>query len=282
MSELELAGGQVHGDVKSGDPILQEAGVLPIGLTGLEFTPSSVRVTDPAMTYERIEEAIGRVRLARDATAWWIGDLLRFAESRYGEKYAQAMDATGLSYGRLANVVSTCERVAVDRRRDDLSFAHHEAVAALESADQSEWLETAARSSWSEAQLREALREAAVLNPPTRQTRAAASPGHSEAAETVDTARNLSVVRETLELVGAALDGGENAGEIVDQLATKLPEALRALEEASGPVRKASGEANILDQARAVVKDATTSNGFYMIPVAVFEPFKVAIESHAA
>jgi hypothetical protein len=99
--------------------------------------------------------------------------------------------------------------------------------------------------------------------------------------ETVDAARNLSVLRETLDLVGAALDAGEgDAGQIVEALAAKLPDALRALDEASEPIRKAAtGETPLLEQARAVVKDATTSNGFYMIPVVVFEPFKMAVES---
>jgi hypothetical protein len=235
------------------------------------------------MTYERVEEALGRVRLARDATAWWIGDLLRFAEGRYGEKYAQAMDSTGLSYGRLANIVSTCERVSVDRRREDLSFAHHESVASLEPADQVEWLEAAARSSWPEAQLREALREAAVVSPRPSSRPGAAGTAHQAAAETVDAARNLSVVHETLVLVGAALDASEgDAGEIVEQLAAKLPDALRALEDASEPVRKATGEAKLLASAKAVVKDATTSGGFYMVPTSVFEQFKMTVEGQSA
>lgn len=257
-----------------------KSAVLPVAPEGIEWTACSLSVVDAEMSYERVEEIIWRVRGARDATAWWLGDLLRFAESRWGEKYAQAMDATGLSYGRLANIVSTCERVSDARRREDLSFAHHEAVASLEPAEQIEWLEAAAKSSWTEAQLREALREAAVLTrSPARQTRASAAGDGPSASETVDAARNLSVLRETLDLVGVALEGGEGAGDVVDKLAEKLPDALRALEEASAPIRNASSGGPFLEQARAVVKEATTSNGFYMIPVVVFESFKVAVES---
>jgi len=255
---------------------------------GIALTPNSLSVTDPEMTVERVAEVLDRIRGMRDAGSWWTGDLIRFSEARHGEKYAQAVDATGLSIGRLMIIVSVCERVAPERRRAELSFSHHETVAALEPAAQSEWLEVAVRSGWSKEQLREALREAEQLaarppRQPSSSSAGAAGGGELGPGETIDAARNLSVVRETLDLVSAALDAGEgDAGEIVEQLAARLPEALRALEDASEPVRKASGEKKVIESARTVVKDATLSDGFYMVTAGVFEQFKMAVESQTA
>lgn len=49
-----------------------------------------------------------------------IGDILGQLESRFGEKYAQAMSLSGLEYGTIANYISTCKRVPYDVRPDAL------------------------------------------------------------------------------------------------------------------------------------------------------------------
>ena len=36
---------------------------------------------------------------------WWVGDWIRYGERRYGEKYAQAIEATGMTYGTLRNAL---------------------------------------------------------------------------------------------------------------------------------------------------------------------------------
>ena len=70
------------------------------------------------------------------AVMWWIGDWLRFGERKYGETYAQAIEATGYAEGTLKNAKYVAERFSeTSRRRDDLSFGHHQAVAALPPAD---------------------------------------------------------------------------------------------------------------------------------------------------
>lgn len=49
-----------------------------------------------------------------------IGDLLVQMERRFGEKYAQAMAASGLEYGTIANYISNCARVPYEVRPDAL------------------------------------------------------------------------------------------------------------------------------------------------------------------
>lgn len=65
-----------------------------------------------------------------------IGDALIWGESRYGEKYSQAMECTGLSYQSLANMVWVSRKVPHHNRVDGLSWTHHRVVASVEPEDQ--------------------------------------------------------------------------------------------------------------------------------------------------
>ena len=75
-----------------------------------------------------------------------IGDALIWGESRYGEKYSQAMEATGLSYQALANMVWVARKVPMQNRMDGLSWTHHRVVASVEPVDQLPFLEYASAS----------------------------------------------------------------------------------------------------------------------------------------
>ncbi len=96
---------------------------------------------------------------AAEAVRWWLGDLLRYGEHRYGEKYSQALEATGLSYGSLADCVWVADRFAeVSRRREGLGWSHHREVAALDPADADALLDAAEAGDWSARDLRKAVR----------------------------------------------------------------------------------------------------------------------------
>ncbi len=103
--------------------------------------------------------AIGPVLASlSDASRWWIGDWIRFGEQRHGEKYAQALDATGLSISLLQSAVwvsSVFDKVA---ERRQLSFGHHHAVASLDEAERTRLLDSAQKNEWSVAATREAVR----------------------------------------------------------------------------------------------------------------------------
>lgn len=85
--------------------------------------------------------AIGKwLGMITTAAKWWIGDWLAFGEGAWGERYAQAAEATGLDIGTLQNWAYTCRQVMPSRRREELSFTSHYAVARLEPTEQEEWL----------------------------------------------------------------------------------------------------------------------------------------------
>jgi hypothetical protein len=90
-----------------------------------------------------------------DAINWAIGDAILYGECEYGEKYAQALDAFDLSRGRLQNIVWACNKVPTSRRREALSFGHHERVAALPASQADRLLAECEREGWSTRELYE-------------------------------------------------------------------------------------------------------------------------------
>ena len=73
----------------------------------------------------------------RNKHQWAIGDWVRFGETRFGEKYAQARAITQYAPQTLMNLVFVAERFEFSRRREaPYSHSHHGAVAALPREDQ--------------------------------------------------------------------------------------------------------------------------------------------------
>jgi hypothetical protein len=90
---------------------------------------------------------------------WWIGDWIRYGNAKYGEKYSRAAKLTGYDVQTLTNMVYVASRFDdIVRRREGLSWSHHEAVAALEPAKQDQWLALATGLKWSVNDLRVELR----------------------------------------------------------------------------------------------------------------------------
>jgi hypothetical protein len=112
------------------------------------------------LPYERWE-AIGRALWAMEwGRLWWLGDWLAYGECAYGERAAQAEALDGYDYATLSGARWVCSRIEAARRRPELSFAHHQEVAALAPAEQERWLAAAAREGWSVRELRAVLRAA--------------------------------------------------------------------------------------------------------------------------
>jgi hypothetical protein len=74
------------------------------------------------------------------AIQWWIGDWMAYGESRYGEQYVQAINATGWALATIKQYQWVAERVPVKNRRPELSFFHHREVADMPPDEQVAWL----------------------------------------------------------------------------------------------------------------------------------------------
>jgi hypothetical protein len=122
---------------------------------------SSVGLDLPTgLSFDRWQAIGRRIGDVADASTWWLADWAAYGEGNYGEKYRQAIAVTGFGYQTLRNYVWVARRFDVSRRRDDLSFAHHAEVAALEEGEREEWLDRAHRGNWSRNELREQLKRA--------------------------------------------------------------------------------------------------------------------------
>lgn len=90
---------------------------------------------------------------------WVLGDWLAYGNEKFGERYARAAKITGYDTQTLMNMVYVASRYDVSRRREKLSWSHHETLAALPVETQEHWLGIAAERRWSVADLRTMLRQ---------------------------------------------------------------------------------------------------------------------------
>jgi hypothetical protein len=74
---------------------------------------------------------------------WWIGDWLRYGAAKWGAKYTVAARITGYDVHSLENMVYVASRFPFSLRRENLSWSHHFAVAALGPDERSQWLDLA-------------------------------------------------------------------------------------------------------------------------------------------
>jgi hypothetical protein len=89
---------------------------------------------------------------------WLMGDWIAYGNQKFGERYARASKISGYDPQTLMNMVYVATRFAVSRRRENLSWSHHEALAALDPEEQDRWLDQAALHRWSVSDLRTMLR----------------------------------------------------------------------------------------------------------------------------
>jgi hypothetical protein len=131
--------------------------------------------------------AIGR------SNQWWMGDWLRYGAARWGEKYVEASRITGYDVGSLRNMASLASQFSLSRRRDNLTWCHHAAVASLEVHEQDYWLDRATTLKLSVADLRVELRTARRLREHTEQSNDVL-PGTADASREVDGSRHDAAI----------------------------------------------------------------------------------------
>ena len=127
--------------------------VLSVNLTPVSWTPArELDLAEWTVAGRRLG-AIGR------CGQWGIGDWIRYGNSRFGERYSRAARITGYDAQTLMNMVYVASRYEVSRRRENLSWSHHETLASLDPEAQDRWLDRAAIERLSIADLRLELRD---------------------------------------------------------------------------------------------------------------------------
>lgn len=90
---------------------------------------------------------------------WGIGDWINYGNAKFGERYTRAARITGYDAQTLMNMVYVASRFDISRRRENLSWSHHETVASLTPHEQDRWLDRAAAERLSISDLRLELRQ---------------------------------------------------------------------------------------------------------------------------
>jgi N6-adenosine-specific RNA methylase IME4 len=157
MSKLSLGVEKAAKAIAQQKAVVVAPPILPTARVTLSETGLALPEDYTFDEWEQLGLALGRMERS---VQWWVGDWIRFGERRYGEMYAQALDATGRDYGTLQKAVYVADKIELFRRRNNLSWSHHAEVAALPPAEQDVWLDTAEAGALSVMDLRSAIRRA--------------------------------------------------------------------------------------------------------------------------
>ena len=99
-----------------------------------EFIPSEATRTgwQPLceLGYEEYIDIGKQIGNADAACQWWIGDWYN-AGHGYGD-HEKACDEAGIDYSRARNCGSICQKFEMSRRRDKVSFSHHQEIARID------------------------------------------------------------------------------------------------------------------------------------------------------
>ena len=109
----------------------------------VSYTPVGLEI-HRALTWEEYEAIGAFLDMADEAIKWWWGDWLAYGERTYGETYAQAAAIAKREVKTMQNYAYVASNVTVSRRREDLSWTHHAAVASRTPDEQSRLLALAA------------------------------------------------------------------------------------------------------------------------------------------
>ena len=131
-----------------------------------------VQVTETAwvpqgdMPFEQWVSAGHELQRLFRSIQWLVGDWLLYGEGHYSGRYDQAIDVTGLDVTTLMNVTRVSRCIPPPRRRAQLSWSHHEAVASLPACEQDEWLQAAEAEHMTVARLRSSMQKRTVAAAP--------------------------------------------------------------------------------------------------------------------
>lgn len=114
------------------------------GLVGMSFQEEL-----PFEEWQQIGQRFGE---ATKRFSWALGDWLVYGSKNYkgrvsAELYEQAEKDTGIDRASLVQLATVCRRIPIEKRVENLSFEHHQAVASISNEDRrNSWLEFLSKS----------------------------------------------------------------------------------------------------------------------------------------
>ena len=130
----------------------QQDGATPSIITAVAWAPKR------EMDLVEWSRAGHRLGVMNRSSPWWLGDWIHYGNAKFGERYSRAFKITGYDAQTLMNMVYVASHFEISRRREELSWSHHETVASLKPDEQDSWLNRAIDHKLSVADLRLELR----------------------------------------------------------------------------------------------------------------------------
>jgi hypothetical protein len=148
QSDLRLAGGYRMKSVATSDRTQVSPVVSAPAINHVAWTPNGELDAREWAAAGRRFGTVGR------NIQWLLGDWIAYGNEKFGERYARASKITGYDTQTLMNMVYVASRFSISRRRENLTWSHHETLAALGPDQQDRWLDEAAEHRWSVSDLR--------------------------------------------------------------------------------------------------------------------------------
>jgi hypothetical protein len=124
--------------------------------SGFHFFKNGLKPVRDDITFEEWQHCGDWIKRANGSVHFWLGDWLNFGEKKWGEQYSQAIEETEFEYGTLRNDKYVADKIDLSRRRDNLSFAHHQDVADLKPEEQEKLLDIAEKENMNRSDFRKA------------------------------------------------------------------------------------------------------------------------------
>jgi hypothetical protein len=228
----------------------REVAIAMRDLSPLAAVASEVGIQfDPATTWEEYEEIALSVGRANRGLQWIAGDVAHFGEQKFGEQYAQVLDELGYPIETLGNLKWVCGRFPIDRRRRELTFKHHKAVAGMKPETADLWLDSAVKEKWSGSTLEDNIKNERALmgetvkpgKKPKNQRAAAPEPPAQAVEEKGMAGKKLSLKKEKPVEAAAPSAGAVAAKWLLDyqQKVTAITEPGDLFAELTGRVQAA-------------------------------------------
>lgn len=132
------------------------AGAVDELMPGVVSTPTAL-VISVDLRFNEWSRLLDTIEQVHERACWALGDARRYADERFDVEYADALEARDIRKPTSARCAWVARTFPEERRRDGLTFSHHEKVAALGEPEQELWLNEAERQGWSVRELADRL-----------------------------------------------------------------------------------------------------------------------------
>ena len=123
------------------------------------FTIKSTRLEiEGVPKLEEWEEVLKTLVWFSKNTPWWIGDLIKYGEARFGEGFYNAVEPDPTTADMIGRHAAVARAFPVSQRDKDLSWTHHREVVKLKPHERREVFQHAKKMGSSSGKMREVVR----------------------------------------------------------------------------------------------------------------------------